>query len=49
MYQRANFSGARKFIGEQLLLKSFFYIINLKRAKELALLLLCEFGQGTLL
>jgi hypothetical protein len=24
MYQRANFSGARQFIGEQLLLKSFF-------------------------
>jgi hypothetical protein len=36
MYQRADFSGARQFIGEQL-----------KRAKELALLLLCEFRQGT--
>jgi hypothetical protein len=48
MHQSANFSGARQFIGEQLLLKSFIYIINLKRAKELALLLLCEFWQGTL-
>jgi hypothetical protein len=49
MYQSADFSGARQFIGEQLLLKSFFYIINLKRAKELALLLLCEFRKDTLL
>jgi hypothetical protein len=49
MYQRADFSGARKFIGEQLLLKSFFYIIHLKRAKELALLLLCEFRQGKMI
>jgi hypothetical protein len=37
MHQRANFSGARQFIREHLLLQSFFCIINPKRVKELVL------------
>jgi hypothetical protein len=35
-------SGVRQFIGEQFLLTSFFYIVNLKRATELISPVLCD-------
>jgi hypothetical protein len=44
IYQRVNLGRVRQFIGEQLLLKSFFSIVDLWRATELTLPLLWEFN-----
>jgi hypothetical protein len=48
MYQRDIFSGVRQYIGEQLLLKSIFYKVNLKRAMA-TLPLILVLSQGILL
>jgi hypothetical protein len=48
MYQRYIFSGVRQYIGEQLLLKSIFYTVNLKRFIA-TLPLILVLSQGILL